>query len=686
MEGQTLHPSIEQDPPAAQADPAAPPESSPKVTKARKAKEPRKPREQPPRPDPALAGPVHQLPVIVARDPAGGLPLVVPCTVADAVQLAESFLDALCVDCETTGYPPGHADFALRTVQLGGEAVAADFDPSDPVQAAAVTDLIGRAARLHAHSAAADLVPLAWAGLAGAEEMWAKAEDSVLIAKLADPSLAGSDENELKKLAAALLGGYAVSPPAEKAKNALFKSGRWLVNTKVTTPAERSGWAQVNPGCETMARYAGSDVLDLAAVLRVLPRPDEAVLAREREFQAMCARISHQGFRLDPAHITAKIAEFRGLQETARRRVSELCPAITNPSSTTEVPAALHAMGIPLGRTREGNPSAAKDVLEPLAANKAYEHHELARVILDYRHCVTTLGLLLEPFNMLCEHGDGRMRPVVYTIEADTGRCSCRRPNGQQCSRQGGIRACVIADDAATSAYGVNMAGISADFAGLEVRVAAALSGDADLLAAETSTRCLACGADPCGCGKNQTGLHWMAALMAFGPDATKENRYDCKRLIFSKLFGGGPQSGAAQVGIPFDASLAVHRAFERIAPRYAEWDQQMRAYLEAGNRGFQAYSGRVIWLPRGRAHAATNYAIQGSARELLVDGALRWHQTRWGKYPILPIHDEILAFVPASEAEEALATLIACMAGNLYGVPIVAAGTGPFQAWPDSS
>jgi hypothetical protein len=1357
--------SLQPDPPAEQppVDEIQKPEVSPKVTKPRKEKAPAKPH-----PNPALEGPVYQLPVIVARDPGGGIPRVVPCTPEQAALLAGQYLDALCVDCETTGYWPGHADNALRTVQLGGELVAADLDPADPAQAAVITDLITRARKLHAHSAVADLVPLAATGLASADEMWAKAEDSVLIAKLADPSLAGSDENELKRLSAALLGDYAVSPAAEKARSALFKSGKWATEVKATDPVARSGWAQVKTGCETMARYAGSDVLDLAGVLRVLPRPDEAVLAREREFQMMCARISHQGFRLDHAHIQAKIAEHTGLQGVSQQLVSGLTGgAITNPSSSKEVTTVLHAMGIPLGRTKDGNPSAAKDVLEPLAANPAYEHHELARGILDFRHYVTTLGLLLEPLNTLCEHGDGRMHPVVYTINADTGRTcipddhglvtptgfvkaqdvqpgmrtmdadgnwvrvtgvhrypdapvltldsrglqlagtpehrwvttlehrpdrprelrrlgdcprlrvhlapdaepfgfsmaeipartdgqrfaaligmlvtdgrcrddgpgeglrayvyqterkfyreflraipdgavmydrltrpvareikpghelapvtdhheirikarwlrprleaaglggdglvlkdspslfawvaglpadelraffaacwladgtlwqkgrrkslscgsanlrqvlalaacrlgfvmyefdqdgghtakprmglavrepvisthrvtpgraqsdvwcvttetgtfsavssqgmvyvtgnSCVRPNGQQFARQGGIRACVIADE--------GMAGISADFSGLEIRVGAALSGDADLLAAETSTRCLACGGDPCSpglCGKDQTGLHWMAALMAFGAGATKEDRYNCKRIIFcvpeddtqiltrrgwlahdevragdetmgrnpetgllewtpvtavehfgeselvriankdsgweatvtpghrwatvkrrdggnrgryfqegmtetrdlgfehtlilgalavtedqvpitpaeaaligwaytdghvlqspltgrtsqgldgrrrklqisiaqakpegiralekvladcgadyirddhpldgrgsrtmpsavwrlrteyarelwrraglldtadkampgfalepfvlrlgtgqraaffqacmdaegfhdskgyprisqnegpvldaiklaatlegyyvrehtvkrdprgnaphsvlvlsrpkvggtrlrktpagsapvwcvttgngtwlmrqngrimltgnSKMFGGSPRSGAAQVGIAYEASLAIHRAFERIAPRFAEWDQQMRAYLDAGNRGYQAYSGRVIWLPRGRAHAAGNYAIQGTARELLVDGSLRWHRTRWGKYPILPIHDELFTWVPAAEAAEALQTLIACMAGNLYGVPIVASGTGPFLAWPDSS
>lgn len=960
------------------------------VTKTRA--KPKAPKPEKVRPDPVLEGPVHPLPVLIVRNADGSPPVVIPCSPQDARAACEPYLGALCVDVEHSGFPVSHADYALRTVQLGGEAMAADLDPSDPAQAEVIRDLLDRATALHAHSACADLVPLAWAGLADADALWAKMTDSVLIAKLADPALAGSDENELKKLAGDLLGGYAVSPAAEKAKNALFKSGGWLVQTRALTPREKSGWAMVKPGCETMARYAGSDVLDLAGVLRVLPQPDSYILnERERPFQAMCARVAHTGFALDHDHIGAKITEISEQRDEVRERVHAACPAIENPSSTTEVPAALAALGVPLGTTPGGNPSASKTALELLAKDKTYEHSGLLGDILEYRHCVTTLGLLLEPLNVLCERGDGRMRPVVYTINADTGRTSCVRPNGQQfcfdsatdiltdkgwlpfpavtggervaqwspdgtidfvtplnviheaydgpmvriagehheqvvtpnhrvysktrrgdlrieeaaawlrhgardkivdrkviragrhrgrrlspdellalrravavqadgalrddcrfigllftkkrkaerarelglevrltpslaagkqvyqakayaadcapwlslpgktfdipalleldaadlqvfldeimfwdgdftrgaaynqsvtraaavdavelaailcgystcrsvkqvagrsyacvqvhpkadrfasrtdvtqvpsdgavhCvevpsgavvvrhggkviisgnSRQGGIRACVTADP--------GYAGISADFKGVEIRVGAALSGDMDLLAAEMSTRCLACGQDPCAqsCGKNQTGLHWMAARMAFGPDATKEDRYNSKRIIFSRMFGGGPKSGAAQVGLPLEAGIAVHRAFEALAPGFADWDRRMRAYVEAGNRGFTAYSGRVIWLPRGRAHAAGNYAIQGSARELLVDGVLRWRQTPWGHLPLLPIHDEILTWVPAAEALAAREALKACMRGELYGVPIEAAADEPFTSWPDSS
>jgi hypothetical protein len=67
----------------------------------------------------------------------------------------------------------------------------------------------------------------------------------------------------------------------------------------------------------------------------------------------------------------------------------------------------------------------------------------------------------------------------------------------------------------------------------------------------------------------------------------------------------------------------------------------------------YQTYTGRNIYIGNG-AHAAGNGAIQGTARELLVDGTLVWRKTQWGHYGLLPIHDQIFTFVPEAEAYEA--------------------------------
>jgi hypothetical protein len=636
-----------------------------------------------------------ELPALVLRN--GLVAHVDPGTVKT---LLEPYLGAMCLDVETSGYPLGHRLYELRTIQLGGEDLAVVLDAADPEQRDLASWALNSASRLHAHSAVADIVPSVHAGLISWDDAWSKMRDSVIYAKLTDPKMSGSDANALKELAHDLLGDAAISPPAEKAKNALFQAMGCLVNTESTTPPERNGWYMVRKTAVTMARYAGSDVLDLGAVVRILePQVPvaESVIERETRNQKGCGRVSLDGFRLDGPYVKKLIIQHEAGKAEAQRRVEILSNGtILNPSSP-DVGEKLLAIDPEIElevSEKTGRPSAAKGSLAPIARRQDLVGI-LAKEILSYRHHVTTLGLLLRPFEVLCDYGDGRMRPVVYTINAVTGRSSCRDPNGQQLSRQGGIRACVVADD--------EFEGFGCDFTGCEIRVAAGLSGDKQLLEAETSARCHACGHDPCACGKHHLGLHWMAAHLTFGPDATKENRYRCKSVIFRELFGGKPDSDVAE---------RISWVFKNeIAPTYAAWDKWLRECYYAGSMVwrdyetgtnystpiegrrrliYRTYSGRNIYVTKG-AHAAGNGAIQGTARELLVDGTLKWMDGPWGNVPILPVHDEIVAFTRKKESEQAVQYLRDCMRTTVLSAPgflvaIDADPDEPWAAWPDSS
>lgn len=656
------------------------------------------------------------LPAVVYRTVTGHQPRAVPSSATDCWAVISQYLKHLFVDCETSGYPIGHRLYELRTVQLGGEEMAVVLDAADPEQMQVVGLALAMCEKLTAHSAAADAIPLVVAGEITWNDIWAKMHDSVLYLKLTDPKLSGSDASKLKEAAGQILGKYAVSPDAEKAKNELFKAMGCLIDTDITTPPERNGWHQVSKNAKVMAVYAGSDVLDLAAVMRELPPlPVEAsVLERERWFEAKCARVGLDGFPLDLTHIQEKIAEHeKGFAET-QNTVRVLSDGkITNPKSpeVIKVMKELYPhidFTIKDKVTREYKDSAGKVVLKRVkegAGDDPLLYH-LSDQILAHRHHATTLGLLLRPLEGLCLHGDSRMRPTVYTINADTGRCSCVRPNGQQFSRRGGIRACVHADPGWVMC--------NADFQGCEIRVGAGLSGDKAMLAAETEPFCHKCqqmtawGSEcPCGVKDGElaghTGLHWLAAHETFGKDATKEDRYQSKAVIFRKMFGGGPDSEIAyKIANVFDT---------RVAPVYAAWDKQLRKAFKSGTmvyrdyatgenvfeslegeqRGiYRTYSGRNIYIKA--PHAFSNFAIQGTARELLLDGVIRWSQTPWGDLPLLPIHDELLLWVREAEFEQATAALKQCMETDVLSSPgfPVHIGADPelkqYTYWPDSS
>jgi DNA polymerase I-like protein with 3'-5' exonuclease and polymerase domains len=609
----------------------------------------------------ATAGALVDLPAVVTRDGR-----VHPADLADVDALLAAADLELTVDVETTGYPVGHEHFGLRTIQLGNETFAVVLDAGDAEHRGVAARHLAGAPVLHAHSATADLVPLAVNGVVDLEDSWRRMHDTVVTAKLADPRSTGSDPG-LKKLALNVLGDQALTPRADAARSELFKAGKWLIETKVTTPLEKSGWAQVDPRCETMVRYAASDVLDDAALAHRLPQPEPEVLERERLAQRMTARVAHRGLRIDGEHVQRLLTEHRGaLAEHAgwiRAVTANLAEAaIENPGSDAQVGAALLALGAHLPRTPTGRPSVAEGVLTPLTRWDG-PGAELARLVLAYRKHETAIGLFLEPYEVLVQRGDGRARPTVYTLGADTGRMSCVRPNLQQVPREGGFRACITADPGQLL--------VSADFASVELRVAAALSGDANLRSAMVDAN-----RDP----------HWEMARLAFGPNATKADRYAVKRGVFGRIYGGGVAAIARGVGVEDHVAQAIIDALDASFPTLAQWSRMVRDSVQAGRTQFRTYSGRVVYLDQELPHKAPNYLIQGTARELLIDALVRWSATRWGEAVLLPVHDELVVVVPEAEALEAQAALVECMTSDLFGVPIVAEADAPTFSWQDSA
>ncbi|SOD72742.1 P4 family phage/plasmid primase-like protien [Jatrophihabitans sp. GAS493] len=843
------------------------------------------------------SGPVLTLPTLVSHQQLAALEL------ADVAQVVEVFGlgQELTVDVEHTGYPIGHADYQLRTVQVGNDHGVLVFDATDPAQLEVAGDLVNRAEVLHAHSATADLVPLAIADAIDIDSAWTRMHDTAIQALIADPQSTGSDADGLKQLAHDVLGDQAASTPADAARAALFKAGKWLTNTKATTPVTRSGWAQVNPRSTTMIRYAASDVLDTAALAKALPQMPSVVRERERTAQRMTARVAHQGVRLDGEHIDAKLPEHQAALAEAAGRLAAF--GIDNAGSDQQIAAALVALGAPLPRTKTGRPSVARSAIEGYKTLSG-PIGDLVRARLDYQHHETVLGLFLEPYAQLVHRGDGRARPTVYTLGADTGRMSCIqsdalvdmprdlikypggvpitevkagdwvyafdhnrelvlrrvkwceqtavretviitaensdghqitlratpdhlvrlrngdwraagnlmhapgrphrddgprlmtmvkrivddgyvkffphsiarkgagtmgggknrehrwvleqiagrkistkvdvnhidgnrannhpsnleelpmhehrgnrdlawgveqaelnlstgpndyrvisvtpgivepvwdmevdevhnfiangicvhncvRPNLQQVPRQGGIRRCITADPGYVIA--------SADFASVEVRVAAALSGDLGL------QQMLAQGVD----------LHGLIAREVYGPDATKEDRYNTKRGVFGRLYGSGIPGIARTLGISETLAASTVDVLDSYTPQLAAWTQGLKQAVQRGMTTYETYSGRVVHLDQRLPHKALNYCVQGTARELLVDTLIRWQDTRWADCVLMPVHDELLVFVPESDAEEATAALVAAMETTLMGVAIKAEASSPSTAWSDAS
>lgn len=610
------------------------------------------------------AGPDVQLPAVVLRDGT-----VTEVTLEDAQALLEG-LPEVTVDVETSGYPLGHELYELRLVQLGCEDFGVVLDPANPDHCAVAYAHLATAKVLHAHSATADLVPLAAAGLGDFDAMWERMADTVIPAKLNDPASTGADPG-LKDISRHVLGSEAATKPADDARAALFTAMGCLVKPKITDPPHKNGWHSVQRNSATFVRYAGSDVLDTALISKRLPPLPGWLADRERLAAHMVSRIALTGVPIDGARVGRLLEEHTQARSAVKGTIQDRY-GIDNPGSSPQLARTLTAAGIELPRTKpsakypEGQPSVAEGVLDSLKAHYDDTTPEgvLINDVLTYRHHNTAISLFLEPYNVMVQHGDGRARTTIYTLGADTGRMSSTRFNFQQLPQTGGFRACMSTDP--------GMAQISADFSSVEIRVAAEVSGDQVLL------RMLDEGLDP----------HAMAAAIVFGPEFTKEQRYKVKRGVFGRIYGGGVKTLAEQMGVPQYVAQQLINAIDTLWPRLSEWSREITKAVQSGlMTTWTSYSGRIIHLPKDKAYAAPNYIIQGTARELLIDAMVRWRATRWGTAVMWPVHDEVDAHVPETEAAEATATLVQCMETTLpSGVRIIAEPSEPSPFWRDAA
>ena len=624
----------------------------------------------------AASGPVVGLPALWRRD--GGHEAVDFAGAQAELVRQVTERGELTVDVESNGFPVGHGRHELRTIQLGDEDAALVLDAADPQQRALAGAALAAAPVLRAFSAAADLVPLAHAGVVDPEDAWPRMHDQTIPAKLDQPA-GVQNGSDLKNLSKARLGEHAQSPAADAARDALFKAGGWDESPEHDAPTEKSGWAQADHRRATMQRYDASDVLDCAALARVIPLPPPDIYARERRVEHVVSRVAHVGLAIDRGQVEELLP--REEQRLAEARERLMTRGVDNGKSPKQVGEWLMARGITLPPTRNGNPSTAEGVLENLRHVLPEDSDALPFItdVLDYREHATALGLFLRPWRDLCAHGDGRSRSTVYTLGAATGRMSCVRFNLQQITREGGYRACMVADP------GTRI--VSADFSSVEVRVMAALSGDPTLRKLVLDYTAWEATEHPEG-ARNPYDLHNVVADMAFGPEWTKRDRYMVKRGVFGWAYGGSVTTLAAQVGCSEGTMAMIVDSLAAIAPEYVAWSDEVKRHVRAGAIEFPTYSGRIIKLDRRLPHKAPNYLIQGTARELLVDALLRWDQGPHGGGVVVPVHDEILAVVPEDRAQDAQDELVRCMTTELHGVPIGAGvdEQGPSTYWRDAA
>lgn len=262
-------------------------------------------------------------------------------------------------------------------------------------------------------------------------------------------------------------------------------------------------------------------------------------------------------------------------------------------------------------RGKNGKPSVAKDILKPF-----YGQHPLVAQVLRYRTLTYYLSHFVESDGIRIDN-DGRLRPV-WSPRLVTGRWACEPnihawPKGSDDKPELNMRRMVVAPP------GRRIVGI--DYSQLELRIMAALSNDAALIA-------LIANADESDKLNPDKDPHSYLARAVFGAtyvDADKGTRKklrDCvKRVWYGSLYGAGGATITASIldsdysGPPLSVPF-VEGVLQMIAkefPGTQRWRDEQIRLLRRTREVVAPASGRHRVFPLGEAEItiALNFPIQ---------------------------------------------------------------------------
>lgn len=337
-----------------------------------------------------------------------------------------------------------------------------------------------------------------------------------------------------------------------------------------------------------------------------------------------------------------------------------------NLNSSAQVLAYFRYLGIePVDET--GKASLDKKVLA------RFQSDELVRMYLHYKKSEKRKGMALKLVEHCCE--DGRIRSRFMPLATGTGRFASSTPNLQQVPRDPAFRCAFRAPEGRKL--------VQADYAAMELRVAAALAKEHRMIEAFNA------GAD----------IHTRTAALMFEvseADVSKEQRQQSKAVSFGALYGSGAK-GVQQYCATVGLFLSYKQAFDLLArwhaayPAFGEWHKQCDARAMAGEP-VRTVIGRRRYLKgkdENRLTVQANNQVQGTSADItkaaLVEICIKLPPSA---FLVATVHDEIIVECDAADADNVLQIVTKEMqeaAVPMLGTGItISAEGGVLNSWGD--
>ena len=424
---------------------------------------------------------------------------------------------------------------------------------------------------------------------------------------------------------------------------------------------------------------------EISAVIRAITAKQREEFQANSKFQILnstvdmpvipvLARMEYAGIQLDTLYLAQFSEQIEDTISDLEQQIYGHADAEFNIASPAQLATILFdKLGLPTAGVKRGKTGYSTAASE---LDKLRVAHPIIDLISQYREVTKLKNTYVDTLPKLVD-GHGRVHTTFNLTIAQTGRLSSTDPNLQNIP----VRTELGKHIRAAFVAGKGRKFVSADYSQFELRLAAAMSGDSEMVSMFNR------GAD----------IHLTTAAEVYGrspEDVTKQMRSAAKTINFGVLYGMSPHGLAAATGMNFtQAKSFIDEYFKVRAPllgylnglkEQAKKDGYVETLLGRRRPMPDIHSSNFI-VRQAAERAAMNMPIQGTEADLMklamvaverkIEEFVQRQETRDmshdGTQQLLQIHDSILVECAEQDAEKVADILKTTMEAIYPDLPV---------------
>lgn len=553
--------------------------------------------------------------------------LVTPGEFTNVVEKLER-VDALAVDCETTGLRPYKGD-ELFSISFATEDEEFYFDFLETLPRSLLPGLSGVFARkvgvLIGHNLKFDLHFLIKEGLEINRALWC----TQVMARI--------EYNEHLKYGLDDCGERIGIRKDDAVKKYMDENGLWEWEQQPGKKSKKKRYFFHKVPLEIIAPYAEKDAriafelyrsqcTSFTEMNQANPAAPElyALTMNESKLLRVCVSLEKHGMLIDRKYCEEALSFEKDRASDAARRFKDLT-GVELIDSAKVLRSALRPFGVQPGKTPGGRDSFDEASLKP------YKEIPAVAAILEHREAQKRANTYFANYLHLADKND-RIHSDLAQAATATGRFANRDPNLQNVGKAADKEAKYPVRRAFIPDAGGWL--VSIDFSQMEYRLMLDYAQEMSVIQEVIG-------------GKD---LHQAFA------DIIGVERSVAKNINFALLYGAGVQKFADMSGVSFEKAQQLRQQYFRALPNVQKFIRKVIQTAE--RRGYiWNWMGRRCFFPDPRfAYKAPNYLIQGGSADIaklaLVNCSRLLEEKSAGSKLLINVHDEGLFWVPFQEKE----------------------------------